>query len=323
MGISEQEFKSLLERYLTKTASQRERDLLDRFFDSYRKEVSDPSLPEDHLRIQQEMMRNITAKIRFRSESRRPSTVKLLLRIAAVFTIFGLAYLFMEERFTSSDNQIAESILVEEKTKKGQKLLMQLSDGTEVTLNGDSKISFSQSFQPSIREVTVTGEAYFKVVKDKRPFVVHLNGAMTEVLGTSFNVKNIPGTNIEVTLEEGSVNVVSQNGKSAILKPNQQAIVNLSNADILTKDVNVLRYTSWTDNILYFEETTLKEVVATLETWYDVEIALDSALEGCVITGKYQDEPLANVLGSFQFLLDLTITGLEERNITISGKGCK
>lgn len=324
MGISEQKFRELLDRYLNNTASQAERDLLDSFFDSYRTGMSDTHSPLEHnLRLQNEILQKIRHRIASSGTSRKNSRMRFWLPVAAVLSIFVLAYFFTNNS-SPRGIPISESLLKEEQTLRGEKLLTKLPDGTEVTLNGETRISFPEAFGQEVREVTVTGEAYFQVVKSDKPFIVHLNGVKTEVLGTAFNVKYIPGTNVEVTLVEGSVNIVSQHGKSKLLTPHQQAIVSLHNADIETKNVNVLRYVSWKDNILYFEQTTLKEAVAILETWYDVDIEIrDPVLEACVITAKYQDEPLENVLSSFQFLLNLTITGLDERNITISGKGCK
>lgn len=320
MRNSERQFRELLDRYLNNTASQAERDLLDRFFDTYRTDLADPYLLENNPRLQKEILHAIHNRI----GSGKNSLVRLWLPVAAVISIFVLAYFFIDKSVSSGENPIVESILIEEKTSKGQKLLTKLSDGTEVLLNSDSKISFPETFHHKTREVTVTGEAYFKVVKDEKPFIVHLKDVKTEVLGTSFNVKNIPGANVEVTLVEGSVNIVGSDGRSSILKPNQQAIVPFNTAEIITKDVNILQYTSWKDNILYFEHTTLKEAITTLESWYAVKIDIrNPALEECVITAKYQDEPLGNVLSSFQFLLNLNITRMDDGHFTITGKGCK
>lgn len=324
MSISAQQFRELLDRYLNNTASHAERDVLDMFFDSYGTDLSDPGFPENNPRLQNEILQTIHSRIGSSAKPDKNSLVRLWLPVAAAISIFVLAYFFINKTVQSGGNQYAASTLVEEKTSKGQKLLTILSDGTKVYLNGESKILFPQAFSHTTREVTVTGEAFFEVVKDVKPFIVHATQIKTEVLGTSFNIKNPEGGAVEVTLVEGSVNIVTPSGKSSILKPNQQAVVPFNTAEIITKEVNILRYTSWKDNILYFEQTTLKEAISTLESWYAVRIDIQNpALEKCVITAKYQDEPLGNVLSSFQFLLSLNITRMDEGHFTITGKGCK
>jgi ferric-dicitrate binding protein FerR (iron transport regulator) len=137
-------------------------------------------------------------------------------------------------------------------------------------------------------------------------------------------VKSRAGKNVEVTLVEGKVNVVSSSGESSLLRPNQQAVIAVNSAEVSTKDVNVLRFTSWKDNILFFEHTTLAQAIAEIESWYAVSIEIrNPALLKCVITAKYQDEPLGNVLSSFQFLLNLNIRKVDATHYTLDGQGCK
>jgi transmembrane sensor len=324
MNISEQQFRELLDRYLNNTANGQEREMLDRFFDSYKARANDPVLLQNDPDLQREILRNIHSRIAAKQNppAKKPF-LTLWLPLAAVISVFVLAYFFVDEiSLQGTAGPVAP--VVEENTARGQKLLIQLSDGTRVHLNGDTKISYPREFGESSREVNVAGEAYFEVVSDSKPFLVHANHMKTEVLGTSFNVKSRQGENAEVTLVEGKVKIFSPSGKSALLMPDQQAVVGLNSGDITTREVNVLRYTSWKDGVLFFEQTTLKEAITVLENWYDVKIDIvNSALEQCVITAKYQNEPLGNVLSSFQFLLNLEITPLHEGRFSISGKGCK
>jgi len=129
------------------------------------------------------------------------------------------------------------------------------------------------------------------------------------VLGTSFNVRSVNNESCEITLVEGKVNVMSGKGASALLIPNQQAVVQSGSEAITTRNVNVEKYTSWKENILYFEEAKLKDAVAILENWYDIDIHLQNqALADYSITAKYKNEPLENVLESLEFLLNIRYT---------------
>src|SRR5258705_4020135 len=78
-------------------------------------------------------------------------------------------------------------------TKPGSKSKIELPDGTQVWLNADSKLRYSQDFMGAYREVQLTGEAYFDVAKDKsRPFIIHTGPIDIRVVGTSFNVRAYP-----------------------------------------------------------------------------------------------------------------------------------
>ncbi len=80
-----------------------------------------------------------------------------------------------------------------------------LSDGTKVSLNAASSITYPVAFTQQTREVSVTGEVYFEVAKDpKKKFIVSSSGMETEVLGTHFNINAYPDEKVRsVTLLEG------------------------------------------------------------------------------------------------------------------------
>jgi ferric-dicitrate binding protein FerR (iron transport regulator) len=61
-----------------------------------------------------------------------------------------------------------------------------LPDGTKVSLNRGSKISYPSTFEGQTREITLQGEAFFDVAHDaQHPFIIHAQGADIKVLGTS------------------------------------------------------------------------------------------------------------------------------------------
>ncbi len=84
---------------------------------------------------------------------------------------------------------------VENHTPQGKRSRMVLADGSIVHLNAGSTIRYPASFDRK-REVYLSGEAFFEVVKNpSRPFLIHLDNGTVKVLGTSFNVKPLPGKN--------------------------------------------------------------------------------------------------------------------------------
>lgn len=319
--ISEKQFRELLDRYLNNTATPEERAIVDLFFESYEQEASGEETANNP-RLEAEALQGIHDRIQANKKKGKGGAVRLWLSLAAVISLFfAVAYFLTDISFVDTQEIACEVIELE--TVVGQRSVARLPDGSTVHLNGESKVSYCGDFGKTIREVKLTGEAYFEVVKSNQPFIVRTQRMRTEVLGTAFNVRNRGGENAQVTLAEGSVNVISA-GSSSILKPNQQAVIELNSGSISIREVNILAYTSWKDNTLFFERASLKEAVAILESWYAVRIdILNPALAHCTITAKYQDEPLGNVLGSLQFLLALDITRLNDKHFTINGNGCK
>ena len=72
----------------------------------------------------------------------------------------------------------------------GQKADIILADGTKVYINSDSRIVYDNTYNKKTRMVSLEGEAYFEVAKDKeKPFIVKANGINVQALGTSFNIR--------------------------------------------------------------------------------------------------------------------------------------
>jgi transmembrane sensor len=318
MNISEQQFQELLDRYLKGKASTEEIKLLDQFFNSYGDKKDIPVWRETESK--EEVLQNLHDKIH-KKHSANLLSINLWMPVAAALALIIVTFYFLIRRDIIDLDLSAETIT--ESTARGEKLTTYLPDGTKVFLNADSRITYTKDFGSDLREVTLNGEAFFEVVHNaEKPFVVHTEQASTRVLGTSFNVKNISDQRLEVTLVEGKVNVISSRGESAVLKPNQQAIIESQSALITTKEVETDRFVDWKNNTLRFEQVTLQEAVNTLQTWYDVTITVQNpSLAKCMITATYQDESLENVLKSFEFLLKIKYT-INDKQVVIDGKAC-
>lgn len=158
-------------------------------------------------------------------------------------------------------------------TPRGKDTTYTFSDGTEVKLNAESVLKFPPSFDKSARIVIVEGEAYFKVAHEKnRPFIVESHGVQTKVLGTVFNIKALSKDRINVTLVEGSVLVKNLESEvTALLHPGEDARYSVDGSfDV--KEVDVELSTAWTQGYLYFENTSLVDIMRELGHWYNVNI---------------------------------------------------
>lgn len=175
---------------------------------------------------------------------------------------------------------------------RGGQFFIQLSDGTKVWLNSDSKLKFPTSFSNTDpRKVElVYGEAYLEVSpsteNNDTSFSLISNGQEISVLGTHFNLRAYADDDeMATTLIEGKV-LVTKNGFEEILNPNQQSIVDEESSGIKVIDVDASQEISWVKGTFTFNEKSLAEIMKILSRWYDVEVIFESAaLKNYIFTG--------------------------------------
>lgn len=155
-------------------------------------------------------------------------------------------------------------------TPRGGTYQVVLPDGSKVWLNADSKISFPSQFDGSERNITLAGEAYFEIAKDKaHPFIVESNGQEVTVLGTHFNVNSYEDEGvIKTTLLEGSVRV-----NDVTLKPNQQSIITKNNSQVQVRAVDVNDVIDWKNGDFILKGETLEAVMRKVSRWYKVDVS--------------------------------------------------
>jgi len=191
----------------------------------------------------------------------------------------------------------------------GNRSKINLPDGTLVWMNSGSSITFPVSFsEEKNRNVSLSGEAYFKVVKDhKRPFILSLGDVTLCVYGTSFNVSNYgEDKQVEVMLESGKVELYTgsdaKSGDRTKLVPGQLARIEKGTNRLTVNQVNAEQYVSWTEGYLVFDEEKMSEVIRRLKRWYNVEIeVLDEEINDYSFTASIKDETLEQFLDLLVF----------------------
>jgi transmembrane sensor len=228
-----------------------------------------------------------------RADARRFTLYRNLLKVAAVL-ITGLIIATFSLLF-KPEKQIDTTIVETVKTPYGARTSFMLPDGSEVWLNSGSTISFPRHYG-AVRSVVLTGEAYFKVLKQGKPFVVKTRLGKVEVMGTCFDVKAYSNEPFETTLVEGSVKVSNLVNQVATLKPGQQSRITATN-EFDTKEVNSDLITSWTEGKLIFVKEPFANVARELERWYNVKIELQGErLKKLGYTGTIELETFGEVL---------------------------
>ena len=162
----------------------------------------------------------------------------------------------------------------------GERLTVSLPDGSTVELNSGTSLRHDGLFGQQ-RVVHLEGEAFFDVVNDERPFIVHTFNAQVAVLGTRFNVKAWsqsidPGTT--VTLEEGRVALApsAQPEQAVELTPGQTyRIAEVKHQPASPNQEAVMAATAWRNDELFFKGQWLGVILEDLERRYAVALMAD------------------------------------------------
>ncbi|MFD2907601.1 FecR family protein [Flavobacterium ardleyense] len=184
--------------------------------------------------------------------------------------------------YQENDNKEKEVVYNYLTIPRGGQFFVQLSDGTKVWLNSESKLKFPVTFNSGqSRQVElVYGEAYFAVSSSKNHNGAHFNVITNkqniEVLGTEFNIKAYQDEeSIYTTLIEGKIEFQFKNNIQ-VLKPNEQIVLNLENEKTTSQLVAVQHEIAWKDGIFSFKGKNLKEIMKVLSRWYDVEVVFEN-----------------------------------------------
>ncbi len=168
-----------------------------------------------------------------------------------------------------------------------------LPDNSEIILNAGSRVSFSEKNWDEKRNVTLKGEAFFKVAKGKK-FTVSTTHGTVAVLGTQFNVENREGF-FEVTCFEGLVSVTYNNIETKLPAGSSFMVINGKIVD--TTAPNTAQPT-WVNNESSFERIPLGYVFAELERQFNIEVNSQNVDRNLLFTGTFSNTDLNMALKS-------------------------
>jgi ferric-dicitrate binding protein FerR (iron transport regulator) len=183
-------------------------------------------------------------------------------------------------------------------TPRGGQFQLMLPDGSKVWLNAESSLKFPVAFDKNTREVELSGEAYFEVrsirvhdSKAKKPFNVLVRlpsgkQARVEVLGTHFNVSAYNNeSSVKTTLVEGAVNV-SEEGRSVVLKPGQQARLSEDAPLAVDRHADVEGVVAWKNGLFNFDNADITNIMRQIGRWYNVDIVYAGKITPRHFVGK-------------------------------------
>ena len=234
------------------------------------------------------------------------------IEIAAVAVVTLVITLFYKNREEQNYWLTAQKI----SAPAGQRVQLELSDGTQVWLNARTKIEYPAAFVGKDRRVKLDGEAYFQVAKNaSKPFIVQTSKGDVEVLGTKFNVESYSDDNTFTTaLMEGAVKVTA-GGYQCNLKPNQMAY--LKDGKIRVAPIEDYNPYRWREGIISFKNETFPDIIHEFEKYYGVEFRIENkAVMSYRCSGQFRhSDGVQYALRVLQKDVDFKFTRNEENHI--------
>ena len=207
---------------------------------------------------------------------------------------------------------------IEMVAQTGQNILVDtLPDGSVITLNKRSTITYPSKFKGDIRAIALKGEAFFNVAPDKKkPFIISVNDVQVTVVGTSFNIKSENG-NTEIVVETGIVRV-TKSGKTVELSAGEKINMHANDSNATKEAVTDKLYNYYRSKVFVCDDTPLWKLVQVLNEAYDANIIIGrKELNDKKLNTTFNNESLEQVLEIIHLTFDITVIKKEDGQIIL------
>ncbi len=236
-----------------------------------------------------------------------------------------------------------EPAMSEVATNASSKSTIRLPDGSTVKLNTNSSLQYNEDFGVGGREITLTGEAFFDIVKNEaQPLTVHAGNVNITVKGTIFNVRAYrEDATVEASLIEGAIEVSEKSDpeRKILLRPNEKILIgqtpvaNTGGENRMAAKEGILELGKikpnptdssineivWVEDELTFHKEPFYSLAQKMERWYNVTIRFETEkMKNMSFTGSFEKENIIEALDALRQLASFTYT-IENRTVTITG----
>jgi ferric-dicitrate binding protein FerR (iron transport regulator) len=228
---------------------------------------------------------------------------------ASILIVVGLAlvanYLFRNSRTVREITADAKTNILTET----------LPDGSVITLNKQSSVTYPEKFKGRTRPVTLKGEAFFNVSPDKaKPFVIAVNDIQVMVVGTSFNIKSSTDKT-EVLVETGVVRV-TRNGATVELNAGEKIVFSPKDTTPVKEPVTDKLYNYYRSKEFVCDNTPLWKLVEVLNEAYNARITIGrKELAGLRLDATFNNESLDKILEIIHLTFDIRVTRQDDQII--------
>jgi transmembrane sensor len=237
-------------------------------------------------------------------------------KIAAAILIFifigaGALYTFIPKN---------ETLVAENVTKESK-----LPDGTKITVNKHSKITYNDRYNKKERKVRLEGDAFFSVEKDpEKPFIIDAETFYVEVLGTQFYV-NTNENERKVVVTEGRVAVYRYEDKRdmIVLTAGEEVLLDKKESGLKKAELSNPNYLSWKTKVFAFKDQRLDEVCKELERVYDVKFKfVNPELKSCRLSVAFENQEIEGILNVLTATFEDVTFKIEKDTVFVDGKAC-
>ena len=203
----------------------------------------------------------------------------------------------------------------------GKPLSVSLPDGSQVWLNQKAELTYPKVMDGELREVQLTGEAYFDIARrTEQPFLVQSGGATIRVLGTEFNVNTKEPGQVQVDVLEGIVALyaATQEEKQVTLEAFEVGRLELNSGSLSKASLQNQNSIAWKTGVLRFERDSLDTVIEYLEDYYDIRFSLATSLEGCTISTVIDNLSLEQCLEVLELTLGIN-AAVQDDEVQLTG----
>jgi ferric-dicitrate binding protein FerR (iron transport regulator) len=226
---------------------------------------------------------------------------RMLAAAVVIMLLGGIGYWYV----TRQNINIAQASLLEKHNARGTKSTIVLPDGSKIWLNADSKIKYPPAFVGHLREVYLSGEAFFDVARDAtKPFIIHLSKGTIKVVGTSFNIRAYENEKlIETSVSTGRVAFIPARTKAIqqpdtiFITPNNKVRYSLNDDQVKIEPTAAAEDKAWTEGKLIFKALTLEEIAIELERNFGKKVVfVDEEPKQYRLTGTFENNSLEDIL---------------------------
>ena len=218
-----------------------------------------------------------------------------------------------------------------------QPAIINLPDGSTVTLERGSTLYYPRTFKGNHRRVYLKGNGLFNVTPDKdNPFFVYSDHIVTRVVGTSFSIKEKEKGTVEVAVITGIVKVQKNDNQltstsptnEVVLTPNKKVTFYPQTREMVTGIVErptiIKTMINKPDHHNFdFKDTPLTEIIDLLKVSYGVDIEIaGNGLHNCSITADVSHQ--TSLFEKLEILTEATGAQFEVIGdiVILSGNGC-
>ncbi len=230
------------------------------------------------------------------------TTFKYIMAVAAMLVVIFSVYQFSSNTSVENINLLADNEMLSET----------LSDGSEITLNENSILSYTKGFTEDERRVNLKGEAFFDIERnEEKPFIIELpHDQYVKVLGTSFNIKAVDNDSLTTVYVSTGIVEFGHEQSKIILVAGETGVINNKTLAVykVTNKYSEIKERYWQNQILNFEGDNLKEVVNLMNEIFEAQTVIEcESTQNLAISSRFKHKSLEYILKVIAETNELTI----------------